>query len=181
LQLEATQLRNVLLAFRFRHRGSVAIDPSRAIAGVEPRTNQTALALLSLVDDVGLRKRIAAALAGDADRLRQDRADTLEATMISALVDTFAAASAPYATVGNAAERFNRAAGVELGRPMTNRWVGGFIRNRLRLVTMKSRCRRVKSQRWMRWRSGSASTKAERRELTEKRDWILPRASGATL
>ena len=30
-------------------------------------------------------------------------------------------------------------AGADIGRPMTNKWVGGFLRNRLRLATMKSR------------------------------------------
>ena len=26
----------------------------------------------------------------------------------------------------------------DLGKPMTNKWVGGFLRNRLRLTTMKT-------------------------------------------
>ncbi|MDZ4367610.1 MAG: hypothetical protein U0987_11385, partial [Afipia sp.] len=36
------------------------------------------------------------------------------------------------------ATRFNMTSAEELGRPMTNKWVGGFIRKRLRLATLKT-------------------------------------------
>lgn len=136
---EARELRNMLLGFRLRERGRITLDAGRALAGVEPRVNQTALPLLSLIDDPAVREGICAHLLREQDRRRQNRADTFEAAMLGALVDAFAVSTAAYVTVGDITERFNRAAGSELGKPMTNRWVGGFLRNRLRLSTMKSR------------------------------------------
>ena len=139
LKSEALGLRNKLLAWRFRARFLVGPDPSRLVEGVEPRLNQTALALLSIVDDQGLRDRIRDELVGEEARVLNERASSLEATMLGVLVDAFATALAPYVAVSEATDRFNQRACPDLGRPMTNKWVGGFIRNRLRLATTKSR------------------------------------------
>lgn len=135
---EALALRNALLAWRFRSRFSVGPDPSRMAKGVAPRYRQSSLALLSLVDDEVLREAIARELVGEEARVLQERADTLEATMLAALLDVFAMVSGPHAPVGDVAARFNATAAEELGRPMTNKWVGGFIRKRLRLATLKT-------------------------------------------
>jgi len=59
LKEDATALRNRLLAWRFHARHRVGPDPSRLVPGIEPRRNQTALALLSLVDDPATRELIA--------------------------------------------------------------------------------------------------------------------------
>lgn len=135
---EALQLRNQLLAWRFRSRFSVGPDPSRMASGVAPRYRQSSLALLSLVDDPALREEIAHELAGEEARVLQERADTLEAAMLDALLVAFDVAGGPHASVSDVTDRFNAVAAEELGRPMTNKWVGGFIRKRLRLATMKT-------------------------------------------
>ena len=139
LRAEALSLRNKLLAWRFRARFSVGPDPSRIVEGVEPRLNHTALALLSIVDEPGLRDRIRDELVGEEARVLQERASSLEATMLGVLVDAFAQAESPYVTVSETTERFNLRACPELGRPMTNKWVGGFLRTRLRLTPLKTR------------------------------------------
>ena len=135
---EALTLRNALLAWRFRSRFSVGSDPSRMARGVAPRYRQSSLALLSLVDDPSLRDQIARELAGEEARVLQERADTLEAAMLAALVETFATGRGPHAALSEIAERFNAVAADDLGKPMTNKWVGGFIRKRLRLSTFKT-------------------------------------------
>ena len=135
---EALHIRNTLLAWRFRSRFSVGPDPLRAAQGVAPRYRQTSLALLSLVDDPALRDQIGRELAGEEARVLQERADTLEAAMLGAVVEAFGASMAPHASVDDIAARFNTKATEDLGRPMTNKWVGGFIRRRLRLATMKT-------------------------------------------
>ncbi|MEJ0066713.1 MAG: hypothetical protein WDM85_15910 [Caulobacteraceae bacterium] len=135
---EAREIRNTLLAWRFRSRFSIRPDPSRAAQGVAPRYRQTSLALLSLVDDPVLRDLIGRELAGEEARVLQERADTLEAAMLAAVIDAFAGTAAPHATVDDIAARFNSKAAEELGRTMTNKWVGGFVRRRLRLTTMKT-------------------------------------------
>jgi hypothetical protein len=135
---EAREIRNTLLAWRFRSRFSVGPDPSRAAAGVAPRYRQTSLALLSLVDDPALREAIGRELAGEEARVLQERADTLEAAMLAAVIEAFEVSAAPHASVDDIAARFNAKSEAELGKPMTNKWVGGFVRKRLRLVTMKT-------------------------------------------
>jgi hypothetical protein len=135
---EALAIRNTLLAWRFRTRFSVGPDPSRAARGVAPRYRQTSLSLLSLVDDPGLRERITRELAGEEARVLQERAGTLEAAMLAAVIESFGESPGPHATVDDIAIRFNAKAAEDLGRPLSNKWVGGFVRRQLRLVTMKT-------------------------------------------
>jgi hypothetical protein len=138
LAQDALALRNKLLAWRFRFRHRVGVDISRLVPGVEPRSNQTALALLSIIDEDGLRSRIAAELVGEEARVLQERASTTAATMLASLLEAFNETEAPHASVASITERFNQKACAELGKPMTNKWVGGFLRNQLRLTTNKS-------------------------------------------
>lgn len=135
---EARELRNRLLAWRLRSRFSVGPDPSRAATGVSARYRQSSLALLSLIDEADVRAAITRELAGEEARVLNERADTLEAAMLSAIEETFEDARGPHASVNAIATRFNMTSAEELGRPMTNKWVGGFIRKRLRLATLKS-------------------------------------------
>ncbi len=135
---EARSLRNQLLAWRFRSRFSVGPDLARQAMGVAPRYRQSSLALLSLVDDETLRRQIGAELAGEEARVLHERADTLEAAMLTAIADTFTRSSVPNASLNEITGRFNELATSELGRPMTNKWVGGFIRRRLRLAPLKT-------------------------------------------
>ena len=139
LKVEALLLRNKLLAWRFSARSSVGPDTARLIKGLEPRLNQTALALLSVVDDAGVRDRIRDELVGEEARVLQERASSLEATMLASLIDAFDASETAFVAISDATTRFNQRACAEIGRPMSNKWVGGFIRNRLRLATTKSR------------------------------------------
>ena len=138
LKTEALALRNRLLAWRFAARHTVGPDPTRLVAGLEPRLNQTALALLSIVDDEAVRHRIAQALAGEEARVLQERASTLEAALLASLLAALAVSQAPHVTVGDVAQRFNQRACADLGKPMSNKWVGGLLRNRLRLATVKT-------------------------------------------
>jgi hypothetical protein len=138
LKAEALVLRNKLLAWRFAARHSVGPNPSRLVPGIEPRLNQTALALLSIIDDEAVRGRIGQALAGEEARVLQERATSLEAAMLAGLLEAFAMPETSHVTVSDATQRFNQRACSDLGKPMTNKWVGGFLRNRLRLTTMKT-------------------------------------------
>jgi len=137
-QREALDIRNKLLAWRFRSRSSVGPDPSRAAGDVAPRYRQISLSLLSLVDDPSVRAQIGRELAGEEARVLQERADTVEAAMLAAVIEAFGASERPHATVDDIAARFNARSAEDLGRPMTNRWVGAFLRKRLRLTTTKT-------------------------------------------
>jgi hypothetical protein len=135
---EALALRNRLLAWRFAARFQVQSDPSRLIRGIEPRLNQTALALLSLVDDPVVRSQIGDALVGEEARVLQERASSFDATMLVAVREAFDASDNGNAPISAIADAFNRRAAAERGKPATNKWVGTFLRQRLRLATVKS-------------------------------------------
>jgi hypothetical protein len=136
LAIEATELRNKLLAWRFAARFTVGPDAGRLVHGVEPRINQTALALLSLIDDVEVRQRIEAELIGVDATLKEDRVSSQETAMLSTLVEAFAAATGPSVSIAEIARRYNARAGLEIS--LSNKWVGWFVRTRLRIATTKS-------------------------------------------
>lgn len=138
LTLEATELRNRLLAWRFHARFRVGPDVNRLIDGVEPRINQTALALLSLIDDADVRRRIEAELASIDAALKQERSASQETKMLAALVGAFAAATSPSVSIAEVARRFNAEGAEGLELSLSNKWVGWFVRTRLRIATTKS-------------------------------------------
>jgi hypothetical protein len=135
---EAQDLRNRLLAYRLRHRSEATPDPTRLIDGVSARTNQTALALLSLIDDAAIRDRVAARLADTAPISTAPRA-SLDALMLQAVAETFAAGSGAHAAVRDIADRFNARTIARFAAPMTNKWVGAYLRTRFSLATTKTR------------------------------------------
>ena len=134
---EALALRNKLLAWRFRSRFSVAPDPARQAHGIAPRYRQSSWALLSLVDDADLRDCIARELAGEEARVLDKRADSLEAAMLAALSVTFPTSPTGQASIKEIATRFNTAMADDLGRPMSNKWIAGFVR-KLGLTTIRN-------------------------------------------
>lgn len=138
-RVEALDLRNRLLAYRLKHRRGTEIDPSRLIDGASPRLNQTALALLNVVDDADLRLRIGESLH-DVSRARQtDARSSLDAIMLEAVKETFAAGTGAYAAVRDIADRFNERTPTRFAEAMTNKWVGAYLRTRFGLATTKTR------------------------------------------
>jgi len=137
LAVEARQLRNSLLAWRFRARSTMKVDPERLIAGVSPRLNQTALALLALVDDARLRHEIAAHLAGEERGEAIERATGYDARMLLAVKAAFEETEEPFVSVADVAGRFNNSL-ENFHLPISNKAVGAIVR-RLGVTTTKSR------------------------------------------
>lgn len=138
LHEEARRLRNSLLAWRLTHRFTVRTDATRQAAGVEPRLNQTALSLLSLMEDPALRDRVHGELAREQRRLSLERAGSPEGRMVEALAGLFADTGRGRVAVSAVAEAFNRSGGDAGHAPAGARWVGWFLRERLKLTTTKS-------------------------------------------
>lgn len=134
LAVEARELRNALLAWRFHARRTVKVAPDRLIAGASPRLNQTALALLALVDDPALRHEIATHLVGEQGARH---APGYEARIAHALCAAFEETTAPFVSVADVTERFNSSS-EEFHLPITNKAVGAMVR-RLGIATTKSR------------------------------------------
>lgn len=139
LKQEAVELRNRLLAWRFAAQPTVAADPSRLVAGIAPRLNQTALALLSIVDDEGVRARIAGELVREEARTVKERASSLEATVLAAICDVARKSTGAGISVASVARSLSSKISGNLQVPITPKAVGFIIRTRLRLTTIKSR------------------------------------------
>jgi len=135
MKLEAQNLRNSLLAWRFATRNNIAIDPARAIDGISPRGNQTALALLSLIDDPALRAAIGTHLAMGEARAAAKRNSLPHIAMVEVLDRMFRRAPRPYLPLADVAQQFNE--GADIAMPIKS--VGHIVRTRLGIETAKTR------------------------------------------
>jgi hypothetical protein len=139
LAKDALHLRNKLLAWRFASLDEVAIDATRAAPGVEPRFNQTALPLLSIIDEEAIRQRIHERLREEDRRVHLDRASSVEAIVVRVLHRLFEAPCAAPVTVSDITDQLNRLDDLPVRKPVTPKWVGWVLRTRLRLTTVKTR------------------------------------------
>jgi hypothetical protein len=138
LKSEALELRNRLLHFRLCEYFKIESDPSALMTGAEPRLNQTALSLLSLMDEPALRSEIQAFLMRQDAEVQSHRRDTPEAAVIEAGLAAFDASEGASVPVRKIADRFNSSNFSEGAIPVTNKWIGHMLRRRLRLATYKS-------------------------------------------
>jgi hypothetical protein len=138
MKAEALELRNRLLHYRFCNLFKIKPDPSALIVGVEPRLNQTASSLLSLIDDTALREEIQQAFIDDYEATLAERRETVEARVLKAVCAAFANAEGANVGVRDVADRFNDEHNAEYGGQRSNRWIGHILKNRLHLTTRKS-------------------------------------------
>ena len=135
---EALALRNRLLHFRLAEYFTIKTDLSALMEGVEPRLNQTALSLLSMVDELGLRSEIQSALIKQNSNAQIDRHESAEGGVIAAALSVFDTSGGAHATVRDITQRFNAAHSGEFGYDVSNKWVGQILRMQLGVETRKS-------------------------------------------
>lgn len=135
---EAQALRNKLLHFRLCEYFNTKLDTEATMAELEPRVNQIALPLLSLVDDQALRADIAAYLATAQANRRSERAETFEARVVACVHDAFQEPKGRAVSIGDVTNLLNSRHLAEYGQPVSSRRVGHVIRTRLHLSTHKS-------------------------------------------
>jgi hypothetical protein len=138
MKAEARDLRNRLLAWRFHARHEVGPDPSRLVPDVAPRLNQTALALLSIVDDEAIRGRIAAELAGEEARVLSERASSLEAGVLGAVYSAARLCPTGAIPLRMVLQEFCRKTSGDFEGSITSKTIGYVVRTKLRLPTVKS-------------------------------------------
>jgi hypothetical protein len=138
MRREALALRNRLLAWRFSSFGTVGPITGRKIAGVSPRLNQTALALLSIVDDANLRERMASELRGEEARVMNERALTIEAQVLTALVEASVETPGRNVALAEIARRYVTKNSGVLQNSISSKTIGHVVRAKLRLPTTKS-------------------------------------------
>ena len=129
LKEDALRLRNRLLHFRLTNRFLVKSDPSRLIAGIDPRLNQTALSLLSLADDSALREDVERMLRVKQAGLVADKAQSLEHRTLAALAAAFEQSDRSIVSLHDLTQLVNEA-GDGLDEPVAPRQVGQVLRAR---------------------------------------------------
>lgn len=137
-EAEAHALRSKLLMYRLRERSKVCIDPSLVDPALEPRMNQILLPLLSVAPTEEARTAIRGYAARVQEGVVSDRAGSTEGQLLAIIaiaVGSADRASLPLQEIVSAfVERF----GGEYERTITNRFLGGVLRNRLGLPLYKT-------------------------------------------
>ena len=136
---EALALRNKLLMFRMRERGSIKIDATLAGETLSARSNQILLPLLSVTGSDDVRARMRALAEEQAEDLVRSRSTSVEALILETIIELVAkregAELLALADIRRAALRLY---GHEFDRPLTSRFLGSVIRNKLRMRSYKS-------------------------------------------
>jgi hypothetical protein len=135
---EARALRNRLLMYRLMMVERIQVDESLVEPSLSPRLNQILVPLLSVVDDARLRDDVRDSVRSFDQELYAERSTSAEAGVLEILVELFEQAGRPSVPVSEVAAAFVAKFGGEYERPITNRFVGGILRKRLRLSTYKS-------------------------------------------
>lgn len=127
LRAEALELRNRLLHFRIANLFAIQSRPERLAPGLDPRFNQTALPLLSLIDDPTLRAEIVSMLTQKQGELANRRADRVETVTLAAVAEALREPNRKAVPLSEIADRVVRS-GEGLDR-VSSRFVGQILRD----------------------------------------------------
>ncbi len=135
---EARSLRNRLLMYRFQTLKQIRVNESLVDLSLSPRLNQILVPLLSIIDDEGLRDEVRDAVRSFDQALYAERSASAEAGVLEILGELLAESARASIPVSEVTAAFISRYGQEYERPITNRFIGGILRKRLRLSTYKS-------------------------------------------
>jgi hypothetical protein len=137
-EAEARVLRSKLLMYRMRERSSTCIDPALADPALEPRMNQILLPLLSIAPDEEVRDAIRSYASQVQQGVVSDRAGSTEGQLLSVIAASVAGAERSILPLQEIVTAFTVRFGNEYDRPITSRFLGGVLRNRLGLSMYKT-------------------------------------------
>jgi hypothetical protein len=135
---EARSLRNKLLMYRFQNLEHIRVDESLVDPALSPRLNQILIPLLSIIDDEQLREEVRDSVKSFDHELYAERSASAEAGVLEILNEFLASPNRGSVAVSEITNAFAGQFGTEYERPITNRFIGGILRRRLRLLTYKS-------------------------------------------
>jgi hypothetical protein len=131
-------LRNRLLHFRLCNLFAIKTDPAALPSDIEPRLKQTAMSLLSLIDDPALRSEAQIALLRQNANILSERSQSIEAGVLLAVQEAFADAVDAIVSIREVAGRFNALFSFDYGRSFSNKFIGGILRQKLHIETRKT-------------------------------------------
>lgn len=135
---EALALRNQLLMYRLKTLGRIQIDDSLVDPSLSPRLNQILVPLLSIIDDEQLRQEVRDSVKSFDQELYAERSASTEAGILEILAELLSQPDRSNVPVSEVTAVFVSRFGQEYERPITNRFISGILRKRLRLSTYKS-------------------------------------------
>jgi hypothetical protein len=137
-EVEAAQLRNRLLMYRFRYFHQVHIDDTLVDAQLSARTNQILTPLFSLIEDEALRAKIQEAASALDARVKAERADIPEALVLEVIHDLAVSENGGDSiSIRIITRRMVERYASEFERPISHRYIGSLVRTRLHLPTYK--------------------------------------------
>lgn len=136
--MEATELRNKLLMYRFNTLSASAIRLDQVDRTRSGRFNQTVVPLLSVAIDDEMRSTIRACAERNEDKTTSLRTLSIEAELVDTICELLADGNADeFLSVGVIASALRMKVAGEFERPVTNRYVGQLLRGDLGLYTYK--------------------------------------------
>lgn len=135
---EALALRNKLLLYRLRTRPTARPNPAFVDPTVEPRLNQIAVPLLSIIDRPAVREELRGLLREYHRDLVVDRGLGIEGQVLEAVHACLETAQGPAIPLRDVAQAFVDRSEGDLQQQITNKWIGSIVRRRLQIKTQKS-------------------------------------------
>jgi hypothetical protein len=135
---EARSLRNRLLTYRFQTLEKIRVDESLVDPALSPRLNQILIPLLSIIDDDRLREEVRESVKSFDREIYAERAASAEAGVLEILAELLSEPGRANIPISEVTASFVGRFGQEYERPISNRFIGGILRRRLRLLTYKS-------------------------------------------
>ena len=133
---EALRIRNKLLMFRFLNKGKSKIRPELENREIEPRLNQIAIPLMSIVDDTEIIKEIQRYIKEYNEKIKTDRTLGFNYQILEAICELLDEGYC-MPTIGQIADRFNK--GLDAFEMKTPKKMGFLINKVLDLKTEKTR------------------------------------------
>ena len=135
-KVEALDLRNKLLLYRFRNYGKTLAADTLVDPTLEPRLNQIFAPLISIISDPAIRRELWEVARERHRQIVADRGMDIEAQLLEVIRDLERQQSK--LAIGEVTAAFIQRFGKEYGRPITSKWIGYMVRHRLNLKTHKS-------------------------------------------
>lgn len=133
---EALDLRNKLLMFRFINKGNFKLKTQYEDRNIEPRLNQIAVPLMSIIDDKEIVREIQDHIRDYNDSIKADRTLSYNYQILDALV-CLLNKGYEEPTIGDITTQFNNE--LEHSEEITSRKMGYLLKKTLNLKTQKTR------------------------------------------
>jgi hypothetical protein len=124
--------------YRFQSLERIKVDESLVDPSLSPRLNQILVPLLSIIDDEQLQEEVRDSVKSFDQDLYAERSASAEAGILEILAEMLSEGGRASIPVSEVTAAFVGRFGQEYDRPITNRFIGGILRKRLRLSTYKS-------------------------------------------